>query len=231
MKRVLTAVLALSLTAGLVGCAGASTSTNQAAGDNKTAAAETKTDAKKDDAKKDDAAKEDDKKDDTKKDAESVLVEGAKPYELKVSKDNIGEMTEEEVKAQAKQEGFDDAVKNDDGSYTLKMNEESAVKKIKEVKEQVDAAIEELKAGNDAVKCVKEITYNDTLTEMNVNVDKAQFDEEAQTNLTSMLLPMAGIQALKGVDQKDIDVKINFIDASNNQNIKTLTYQEVANAN
>ncbi|MCF0246906.1 MAG: hypothetical protein HUJ55_08825 [Ileibacterium sp.] len=210
MKRILTAVLALSLTAGLVGCSGAvsASKTNQTAAQDKTAAAETK-----------DAGKKDDKKE--------GVPKAEKPFEMKIEKENLGDLTDEQIQSKAKEQGYDEAKKNDDGSYTLKMNVETTNKKIQEVKAQIDDAVKDITSGKNAVKCVKDITCNDNCKEINIKVEKDQFKEEDATRLASLTIILSAIQRLQGKELEEVDAKVNFIDSKTNQNIKTVSYQDL----
>ena len=215
MKRVLTAALAMSLTIGMVGCAGAASAANQGKAEGKTASAETKDSAKKEKTEK----KQEDKPAD--------LPAAEQPYERAISKEDVQEMTDEEVQSRAKEMGYDEVTKNADGSYTLSMNVETTNKKIKEVKSQMDEAIKEIKSGKEAVKEVKDIAVNDYSKEMKITVEKDQLSQEDEHHLSSLTVGMSAIQRLLGKEDKDVDAKVHFVDSKTNQIIKTVTYQDL----
>ncbi|MEF9942534.1 MAG: hypothetical protein RR799_09510, partial [Lachnospiraceae bacterium] len=72
---------------------------------------------------------------------------------------------------EAKQAGVKEIIKNDDGSITMKMSKSAHEKLLKEFKNSVDESIEETLGDKENYPSIDAITYNDDLTEFNVNVD------------------------------------------------------------
>ncbi|MEG2483758.1 MAG: hypothetical protein RSA80_09980, partial [Lachnospiraceae bacterium] len=72
---------------------------------------------------------------------------------------------------EAKQAGVKEIIKNDDGSITMKMSKSAHKKLLGEFKNSVDESIKETLGDKENYPSINTITYNDDLTEFNVNVD------------------------------------------------------------
>ena len=83
----------------------------------------------------------------------------------------FGDQDAEQVIEDAKSKGVSEATVNDDGSVTYKMSKATHEKMMKEMKDQAVQSIEELKNGEDFTS-IKDITYNDQLSEFTMVVDR-----------------------------------------------------------
>lgn len=131
--------------------------------------------------------------------------------------------------AGAKKAGVGDAVKNKDGSVTYKMSKGTHEKMMAEIKQNEFDSIKQMKSGKD-YKSIKDITYNDDFSEMNMVVDKATFDKSLDGMAALGLYILGGYyQAFNGTKTGDIKVKINIIDQKTNKSYKTIVYPDALN--
>lgn len=84
--------------------------------------------------------------------------------------------TQESLNADAKKNGYGKATLNSDGSVTFRMSKAEHRKALAEMKKSVDEYIQE--TVNDSPKIFRKVTYNKNMTEFEVLVDKAAFEED-----------------------------------------------------
>lgn len=132
----------------------------------------------------------------------------------------------DEVTAQAKEKGVEEVIKNDDGSITYKMSKANHKKFITKMKEDITSSIKEIKSSGTFVS-IKDITYNDDLSEFTMLVDKEKF-EGSFDSMASMGLGLQGVyyQLFQGKNIDDTKVTIIIKDTDNEEIINTIIYPE-----
>lgn len=109
--------------------------------------------------------------------------------------------------AEAETEGIK-ATKNDDGSVTYKMSKAQHKEMLAEMKQGITEAIEEMKTSEEYVS-IQDVTFNDSLTEFTMIVDKAAY-ENSMDAFASFTLGFGGMmyQIYDGAKPEDNKVKI-----------------------
>lgn len=133
--------------------------------------------------------------------------------------------SEESIKGDAATMGAT-AVVNDDGSVIYTMSKENQTEILTGLKESLINQSAKL-AKNEKYPFIKDISLNDNLTEVTVKLDKAEF--EAQGDSISFRVfadNCRGYQTFNNVKTENLKVVIHFIDASNNTEFKTETYDK-----
>lgn len=85
-------------------------------------------------------------------------------------------LTQAGLEADAAKSGFGKVKLNSDGSVSFRMSKAQHKKAVAEMKKSVDDYIQE--TVNDSPKIFRKITYNGNMTEFNISVDKAAFEED-----------------------------------------------------
>jgi len=122
--------------------------------------------------------------------------------------DNETALTEE-----SKEAGIKEITKNDDGSITMKMTKDAHRKLLDDLKSSVDDTINEMVTDKENYPSYDSITYNDDLTEFDVNVDSSiygGFDSLAAA--FTFYLQGNIYQSLNAVSSDKIKTIVNFID-------------------
>lgn len=109
--------------------------------------------------------------------------------------------------AEAEAEGIK-VTKNDDGSVTYKMGKAQHKEMLAEMKQGITEAIEEMKTSEEYVS-IQDVTFNDSLTEFTMIVDKAAY-ENSMDAFASFTLGFGGMmyQIYDGAKPEDNKVKI-----------------------
>lgn len=140
------------------------------------------------------------------------------------------DMTEEEIIANAKEEGYKSTKVNDDGSVTYKMSKAKRKEMLKDMKISIDESIEELLEGEERVESFVEIEYNDNLSKVDIYVDPELYSEWDSFYTVQFYMFGAFYQTFDGVASEDIDVIVNFIDNTTNDVINTGSYKDFIEA-
>ncbi|MEG0473324.1 MAG: hypothetical protein RR588_13405 [Solibacillus sp.] len=133
------------------------------------------------------------------------------------------------VIAEAKEEGVDEVVSNDDGSFTYKMSKAKHKELLEDMKSSVLEGIEETKtSGNFA--SVEDITYNKDFTEFTMVVDKEKF-ENSFDGFAAMGLGVSGLyyQTFNGVKEDKVKATIIVKDKTSGETIDTIVYPDDLN--
>ena len=136
------------------------------------------------------------------------------------------DMTETEIKENAKESGFISCTINEDGSVTYTMTESTRNEKLKEYKEKADETIQGFLNGSDRVESFTKIDYNDNLSCFNIYVDKQKYTMWDNLYVYSFYFIGAFYQNFAGFSSDDIDVLINFIDKDTKDVFETASYRE-----
>lgn len=125
------------------------------------------------------------------------------------------DQTEDEIKANAKENGYSDCKINEDGSVTYTMSK----KKHSEMLDEMKTSFEELAAGclegEKEVESFVDIQYNDDFSKIDIYVDAEQYTMWDLLYAMTFYITGATYQAFTGVANDDIDVVVNFIDNVN----------------
>lgn len=130
------------------------------------------------------------------------------------------------VISEAKSEGVDEITKNGDGSLTYKMSKSKHKEMMEDMKTSVLESIEETKSSGD-YQSIKDITYNNDFTELDVLVVKEAF-ENSFDGFVVMGLGLSSMyyQTFNGTDPK---ATINIKDETTGEIIQTVVYPDAFN--
>ncbi|RIE02888.1 hypothetical protein D3H35_19930 [Cohnella faecalis] len=133
---------------------------------------------------------------------------------------------EEEVALKAKERGISEVKKNADGSYTYTMSEDAYNKIVKETKESTLEYINGLKGSSD-FPSIKDIEYDDSLTEFTLIVDKTAF-EKGFEGMVAIGISASGMmyQAFNGVKPDKLKVTVHAKDVETKKVFKTTVYPD-----
>lgn len=137
-------------------------------------------------------------------------------------------MTEEKIQTSAQEQGFSQCVVNQDGSVTYTVTAEQRSQIMEATKSSMDSSISDLTSGEDADKIFAKIEYND---------DMSQFDcyvaPDADTPNTAYAYSFCTLgayyQIFSGVSMDQVNVVVRFVNSSTNQEIQSVTYQDMLN--
>ncbi|MGG1674175.1 hypothetical protein ACIFOT_00325 [Neobacillus sp. NRS-1170] len=131
----------------------------------------------------------------------------------------------DQVIADAKKEGIE-VTKNQDGSLTYKMSKAQHKKMMKEMKENITKTVEETKNSKDYAS-IKDITYNDDISEFTVEVDKEAY-ENSMDGFVALGLGMSGMmyQLFNGVDPNHYKVTIYIKDQASQKVFDQIVYPD-----
>jgi hypothetical protein len=138
-----------------------------------------------------------------------------------------GSTPEEYVESAKEDDGVIDAKVDADGNVILTVTKQRHQEMLDEMKQNMDASIEEYTNGD--FPSIKAISYNDDMTEFDMIVDKAAF-ENSFDGMAALGIYMgaAMYQAVSGIEE--VKVIINCIDEASNEVFDTVVYPEDLNA-
>lgn len=137
--------------------------------------------------------------------------------------------TKEQIEAAAKESGFSGCTVHDDGSVTYKMSKLKRRQILKEYKKDIDETIQEYTSGGEnAPQSFKSISYNSNVTQFDVRVDRAAYEDSWFDSMYALGLYILGgyYQIFDGVPNDQIDVVVNFIDDSTGETIESGSLQK-----
>ena len=143
--------------------------------------------------------------------------------------------TPEEIQANAKEQGVISCTINEDGSVTYKMTKAKRREMLNGFKKAIDDTIQDFTSGGEnAPSSYKSVSYNSKVTQFDVRVDRAAYENSFFDSLYVMSFYMLGgyYQIFDGVPEDQVNVIVNFIDDSTGEIIETGSYQDaMKNAN
>ncbi|MFB6367300.1 hypothetical protein ACFCP7_25280 [Paenibacillus elgii] len=124
----------------------------------------------------------------------------------------------------AKKKGVSDIKKNDDGSLTYKMSKRKHKEMLDEMKAEIVKQVDEVKDGT-KFKSVKNVEYNNDLTEFTITVDEKAFSK-SMDGMAGMGLGLTSrfYQIMSGVKPGEDKTVIQYKDSDTGKVIKTVTY-------
>lgn len=136
------------------------------------------------------------------------------------------DQTAEEIKAEAKENGYSDCKINDDGSVTYTMSKKKHAEMLDEMKASFDELIAGCLEGEDEVASFVDIQYNDDFSKIDIYVDAEQYTMWDSLYALIFYITGAYCQAFAGVENDNIDVVVNFIDDATKEVLDTASYKE-----
>jgi len=158
---------------------------------------------------------------------ESVNVDkGLLNVEVTLPATFFEDMTEDEIVAGAKEEGYSDVKVNEDGTVTYQMSKSKHNEIMKEMEGNLVSAVEEIVKSGD-YPSIKEISYSKNFEEYDLKVNREQF-ENSFDGFALLGLYMTGgfYQAFDGKVGDDIQITFNIIDNETNEKYDTIVYPE-----
>ncbi len=122
----------------------------------------------------------------------------------------------------------DQITKNDDGSLTYKMTEEEYDQVLASLKKTLDDSIEAFKT-DETLSCIKEITYNDDISEIVISVDQETYKNNASAIMVGPTLGIYGgmmYQMYSGIPDESIKCSVVVKDASTGEEIQSMVYPD-----
>lgn len=139
-------------------------------------------------------------------------------------------MTEEDIKEMADEGGLGNYTMNTDGSVTYTMSKSEHEQVLKQFKESLKESVDDLLNGEEAVESFQKIEYNDDISEVNVYVDQAKFNGMEMFYSLSFYIVGMYYQLFAGVEPDNIDIVVNYIDASTNETIDSMSFRDLMEA-
>lgn len=135
------------------------------------------------------------------------------------------DMTEDEIKAAAKEKGFDKCVVNADGTVTYTMTKSKHEEILNELKASLEETITSMLEGEEAVASFVSIDYADDFSKFDIYVND-QYSDWDNFYVLSFYISGAYYQSFAGVSTDNIDVVVNFIDNETKENLNTASYRD-----
>lgn len=131
------------------------------------------------------------------------------------------------VIAEAKENGFNDAKKNEDGSVTYKMSKAQHKEYMKEMKTNVTDYVDELINGEE-ITSIQDIQHNASFSEFTVVVDKDAY-ENSFDGFATLGLAMSGMyyQVFDGTNAEKLNVTVHTKDIDTGEIFNTAVYPDV----
>ncbi len=118
--------------------------------------------------------------------------------------------SEATLSEEAKSAGVKDITKNADGSLTMKMTKSAHKTLLAEIKSSIDDSINEILSDKENYPSLDSITYNEDVTEFNVNVDPASYGGLESMVAIAFYFEGNMYQALNAVSEDQIKTIVNF---------------------
>ncbi len=132
----------------------------------------------------------------------------------------------DEMIADAKEDGVEEAIKNEDGSLTLRMSKSVHQRFMEDLKEVVNEMVEEVKT-DEEFTYIQDVTHNNDFTEFTLTVNKELFENSLDT-LAIDELALTGVfyHIFNNVEHDQIKMAIIIKDASTGEVIETFMYPD-----
>ena len=133
-------------------------------------------------------------------------------------------LTQEELNADAAKKGYGRAKLNADGSVTFRMSKSQHQKALADMKKSVDDYIQE--TVNDSPKIFRKVTYNQNMTEFDISVNRAAFEDDLAAGMIGFGIGIlsAFYQMFNGI--KKYKTTINILDVATGKVFDTQTWPE-----
>lgn len=138
--------------------------------------------------------------------------------ELTIPKEFIGESTQEELEASAKESGFKSIKLNDDGSATYKMTKQQHKKMMDDIRENINTSLKDMITSDDYPNFT-DITANDDFTEFEIITKSEELDLVESISIMGFYMYGGMYNIFNGTPVDDISV--TFINADSGEVIST----------
>lgn len=133
------------------------------------------------------------------------------------------------VIADAKDEGIQEVIKNDDGSLTFRMSESQQKEILNDMEEEIIVLVEEIET-DEEITSIKDISYNNTYSELTLLVNPEELENTLDVDASVDLVLMGMFyQLFNGVDPAKNKVTVTYKNESNGEVIDTIVYPDDIN--
>ncbi|ARK32300.1 hypothetical protein [Halalkalibacter krulwichiae] len=163
----------------------------------------------------------------TEEDEQSVEVDrGLLNVEITIPPMMLEDQDIDQVIADAKEAGVKEVTENEDGSLTYKMSRSTHNEMMSEMREGIEANIEEIKQSDD-YPSIADVRSNQSYSEFTLVVDQEAF-ENSFDGFAALGLAMTGMyyQIFNGDDPDKIDVTIHLENAETGEVFNTTVYPD-----
>ena len=161
-------------------------------------------------------------------DGETMEVDkGLLNVEITLPASFFTDTTEEEIQAEAAEQGISKCVVHEDGSVTYTMSKSKYNEMMAEMKASLDESIAEMVNGEDAVASFSRIEYNDDISEVDIYIDSTKYTALDSLYAVSFYLMGAYYQIFSGAPAEEVDVVVKLIDKDTGEVVDTASYQEM----
>lgn len=204
MKRIITVLLAITMAFSLAACGGASSTAASAPAASDAAASSTNQTVEVD--------------------KNLLSVEVTLPASMLESSDANAETPEEYCTRMQSEDGIQSATLNVDGSVTLKMTKAKHQAMLDEMKKSIDESIADYTSG-ETYTSIKEVTYNDNVTEFVMKVDKAAYENSFDA-FAGIGLGFVGMYYDLMDGNNDPHITISVVDAETGEEVGTSVFPD-----
>ncbi len=136
------------------------------------------------------------------------------------------EATEEEIIAEAKENGIIETVVNEDGLVTYTMSKSKYNEMMKEIGDSIVSTIDEIVNSGDYTS-IKEISYNKDFTEFDVKVNRQQYEEGFDGfAIVGLVIVSTYYSAFEGKSGEDSQTIFNMVDETTGEIYDTAIYPD-----
>ena len=134
--------------------------------------------------------------------------------------------TEEEIVANAEEEGISETVVNEDGSVTYTMSKSKHKEMMKEMGDSIVDMVKEVVESGD-YPSIKEISYNKDFDEFDVKVDRAAYENSLDGfAILGLVMGSSYYSAFNGVSPEDMKITFNLVDVNTDEVFETSVYPD-----
>lgn len=137
---------------------------------------------------------------------------------ITVPKDFIGETTQEELDAKAKEKGFKSATLNSDGSVTYVMTKAQHKEMLEEISTNINNSLAEL-VESDSTPNITDIKANDNFTSFTITT-KNEEPDLAESFMVLSLYMYGGMYAIFSGDEVD-NIHVDYVNATSGEIISS----------
>lgn len=130
-----------------------------------------------------------------------------------------------DTESYAKENGFEKAILNDDGSITVIMSKRKHEELVEETKASLEKNLNEM-VGAAETDFIKEITSNNNFTEIKAIVDKEKYDQNALFAAFIPLTVYIQTSFYHTINDTDPVLEFSFVDQADNSVIDSVKYPD-----
>lgn len=159
-------------------------------------------------------------------DGELEVDKGLLDVTITIPTSMFGEEDIDTVIAEAKEKGFKNVIKNDDGTVTYKMSKSEHTKAMKEMRDSINDSLDNF-LNNEEITSIKKIEANDNFNHFTVIVDKEKFNSSLE-GFSLLALPISAMyyQAFDGTNEDELKCVISVQDEVTGEIISETEYPD-----